>query len=53
MNFLEGIGEWVQFYTVAAVQPTYLLNERTPSEKNVNNYAKILLTPIPYTGTTR
>ena len=27
--------------------------KRTPSEENFNNYAKILITPILYRGTTR
>ena len=27
--------------------------KRTPSEENFNNYAKILITPLVYRGTTR
>ena len=41
----------VQFYKVAAVQPTYLLKKELLQE-NFNNYAKILATPILYGGTT-
>ena len=46
INFLR-----VQFYKVAAVQPTYLLKKELLQE-NFNNYAKILATPILYGGTT-
>ena len=52
MNFLKDISKRVQFYKAAAVQPTYLPKKRTTSEKNFNNYAKILITPILYRGTT-
>ena len=48
MNFLKDISKRVQFYKAAAVQPTYLPKKRTTSEKNFNNYAKILITPILY-----
>ena len=48
MNSLKDISKWIQFYKAAAVQPTYLLKE-----ENFNHYAKILITPILYRGTTR
>ena len=52
VNSLKDIGKWAQFYKAAAAQPTYLLKKRTPSEGKFNNYAKILITPILYRGTT-
>ena len=45
MNFLKDISKWVQFCTVAAVQPRYLLKKKTPLEENFNNYAKVPITP--------
>ena len=53
INSLKDIGKWAQFYKAAVAQPTYLLKKRTPSEGKFNNYAKILITPILYRGTTQ
>ena len=52
INSLKGIGKGAQFYKAAAAQPAYLLKKRTPSAEKFNNYAKIIITPILYRGTT-
>ena len=52
INSLKGIGKWAQFYKAAVAQPAYLLKKRTPSAEKFNNYAKIIITPILYRGTT-
>ena len=54
MNSLKDISEWVQFYKAAAVQPTHLLKrELLQRKENLNNYAKILITPILHRGATQ
>ena len=52
INSLKGIGKWAQFYKAAVAQPAYLLKKRTPSAEKFNNYAKILIAPILFRGTT-
>ena len=52
ISIIKNMSKWVQFCKSAAVQPTYLLKRGILQRKNVNNYAKVLITPMVHRGTT-